>query len=1000
MKKLLAAMLASCMLVSCASVIAAAESTDGAKASAVSNNEEKTDEALPKNMFGQNIIPPKNIDSFEGGYMGYVSKSGVYDDRDVRIIKRTGADNTQTGFNYYKWGPLFDGDGNYIPLSTANYIVIDYYYYSPDAEPALLGNKVKWIQGRITPETSISSITEFAWGTNLFSENGMVANKWDKLVIPLEGNPAIDTLKSRYSECEYYLHQMKMFPLERDMGKEDVLYFGNITVQSWNPNGESGISDRTVRFFNNAEDEQNTEKAILTITKKDVEYITLPEFTGTAPENTEFNKWRCTFDGKEYRVGSEYQLLAGRDINFVPVYNYVFDFSGLETAYINGYPDGTFLPQNNVTRAEACNIIASIVNPGKKDMGGTKFTDVAEDAWYYNAVTTLENLGALSIWSDTFDYNTPITRSELVEIVYAIADKDCDSMKLSYVSDVNADDRFYDAVMYAMSIGVIAGYEDGTFRPQNNITRAETVTIVNRFIGRVPNGNGENKFSDISDHWAKGQIIASASSKNENTWEISKAPKEYVLEGKSAKDYITSLHSQAQTLTGDAIRRGIDTISEQMKKDILSTPNTAEIYGDRMTGRTYYVSEKNGDDSNNGLSPEKAFKTIDGLKKGMRLAGKGTSVLFERGGIYRGQIGVTSGLTYGAYGEGDKPVISGSLKNYADVSLWKETNAKNVYELTDKLTNVGIIVFDHAADAHGNYDGLYGKNRIYEKNIETYAELTKDLEFFSCNDTLYLCSTEGNPGKRFSSIEMGTRVDVFDGGGNDLVFDNLHIKHTGSHGIGLGNSKNITVTNCEFSWLGGSLLGDYGQTTTQYGNSVEIFGSCDGYYVKNNWMYQIYDTAVTHQGNDAIMANIEYSGNLMEYVHWGIECWIQEKSKKCSFNNYLAAYNVLREGGYGWGSIVTNRQGAARLYSFSNTDGSNSDIYAEYNVIDRCAGYLLDIDKALKHEFDSNIYVQDEGKILGGLRGKGSLCSKRAAQDIYDNLKDENEVFVFIPVKS
>lgn len=979
MKKLLAAILSLCMLISCLPVIFAEDS------------------AARQNAFAQQVILIGDIKAFEESYQGYATDMDVYDGRDVRSISRTGLDNTSIGFNLYKWEPLVDKDGKHIPVATANYIIIDYYYYSPDAEPALEGNRMQWIQGRIVPEDNLSDIIEFGWSSGTFSRNGMVANKWDQLIIPL--GEKVQSIKDRYNDKTYYLHQMKLFPLEKDMGKEDVLYISDITIQSWDPEGESGISDRKVRFYNHENDVQDPEKAINVIESRDIEFITIPEFSGTAPDNAEFVSWECTFDGKAYYPGDEFQMLAGSDLDFVPVFNYVFDFSGLETSYINGYPDGTFLPQNNMTRAEACQIIASIVNPEGKSLGGTAFEDVSSDAWYYGAVTTLENLGALKIWSGKFEQDKKITRAELVEIVYAISDKACDSMKLTYVSDISPEDSFYDAVMYAVAVGIIAGYEDGTFRPDNNITRAETVTIVNRFIGREPNGNGETAiFSDISDHWAKDQIIASATEKSDNTWTVKEAVTEYVLEGTRTSEYITALYNQSKSLTGDAVRRGIDTVAEQMKKDILSTPNTAEIYADRITGNTYYVSEKNGDDANDGRSPETACKTIAGIFQKIRFPGKGTSILFERGGIYRGQIVVGSGLTYGAYGEGDKPIISGSLKNYADSSLWKETDKENVYELTDKLTNVGIIVFDHAADAHGNYDDLYGKNRIYGANIKDYTGLNKDLEFFSCADTLYLYSEDGNPGTRFSSIEIGTRIDVFDGGGRDIVFDNLHIKHTGSHGIGLGGSSKITVTNCEFSWLGGSLLGDYGQTTTQYGNAVEIFGNSNEYVVKNNWMYQIYDTAVTHQGNDSTMTNIDYSENLMEYVHWGIECWIGIENGRSELSNYRASYNLLRNGGYGWGSIVTNRQGVARLYSFSTVNAENSNLKCEFNIIDRCAGYLLDIDKRSCEEFDSNIYVQDEGKVLGGLKGKSVYCSKNGAQDIYDNLKDENEVFIFIPM--
>ncbi len=192
-------------------------------------------------------------------------------------------------------------------------------------------------------------------------------------------------------------------------------------------------------------------------------------------------------------------------------------------------------------------------------------------------------------------------------------------------------------------------------------------------------------------------------------------------------------------------------------------------------------------------------------------------------------------------------------------------------------------------------------------------------------------------------------------------------------------------------------MGSYGQSTSQYGNAVQIYGSCNGYYVKNNWMYQIYDTAVTHQGPDYTMKNIEYSSNLMEYVHWGIECWISTSNGDPQTENYVSKYNVMRNGGYGWGTIVANRPGAARLYSFTTLPAKNSNMHSEFNVIDRCSAYLLDIDTDSTETFDSYILVQDEGKTLGRFGGSQYGTSRTASSLIHEKLGDTNAVMVMIP---
>ena len=953
-------------------------------------------EEIVFNAYGCQTVSIKTLGAFEESHKGYVSTIEKFDGRYVRSIKRDGSDDTDTEFNLYHWStPLPDVNGEPIPLSTTNYIIIDYYYHSPDEAPQLLNNKMRWIQGRVVKATNTSSVTGLSWSDAATSRNGMVANKWDQLVLPFDSDLA-SAKKSLLRYGDYYLHQLKLFPLQKDMGKNDILYIGDITIQSWDPAGESGITERTVSFYNTENDYRAGNAPVYTIKAKDLESFTIPEYTFTAPENTSFKRWINADNGDEAKVGDTYKLLLGKDMAFYPDYDYSFDFKAYENSYINGYEDGTFKPQNNVTRAEACKIIASIVNPTGKDMGTTRFTDVKPTDWFYNSVTTLESMGALNIWEDELEPSKEMTRAELVQIVYAISDTRADSMKLTYLSDVSAKEDYYEAVMYAVANGIVTGYEDQTFKPKYKITRAETVTVINRMLGRTWNGEGAAKFSDIDSHWAKGQIIASASAKADNTWTVNNTKKEYVLEGESAKDYIIGLHTQSKDLSGDAIRRGIDVISDRMKEDILSTPNTAELYPDRIGKNTYYISEKNGDDNNDGKSPETPLKTIAGLNKKLRFPGKGTTFLFERGGTYRGQIVVHTGLTIGSYGEGAKPILSGSKRNYADPSLWAETEYENVYRLAENITNVGVITFDHADDAIGNYDDLYGTIRVFEKHIVEPVELETDLQFFSCGSILYLCSTEGNPGERFKDIEIGTRADIIDGSASDLVIDNLHLKHTGAHGVGLGSGDDVHVTNCVFSWLGGSLLGSYGETQTQYGNAVEMYGNCDGFYVENNWMWQIYDTAITHQGKNLTMKNIYYANNLMEYCHWGIESWMSQPDSYGSLDGYLAEYNVLRNGGYGWGTIVNERQENSMLYTFYGYTVENKNLKNQYNIIDRGAGFLIRDDSGVNEIFSNDIYVQHEGKILGGLHDTSANAGLDAPLLINKHLKDENPVVVLV----
>lgn len=700
-------------------------------------------------------------------------------------------------------------------------------------------------------------------------------------------------------------------------------------------------------------------------------------------------------------------------------------------SYVAGYSDGSFAPQNNLTRAEAITLLTRIITDENVIVGNVSadYADVAHGAWYESYIGLFQKLGYLSTIEGKHGAviypDRKITRAEFVELIYnvAMAGVSDGSMKLSTFDDVNAKTEHYAAIGFAVSKGIVSGYEDNTFRPEKNITRAEVAAVVNRFLGRIPAENAQGQtFADIEGHWAKSQILAAAGKENEAWTAKDLTENTYTLSGTSAKDYVVGLYDQAPTLSAREIRRGVDVISDQMKKNILNTGNTADYYD--LTDKTiFYISEKNGNDENDGKSPETAWKTISALSK-IRLVKQGKLVvLFERGGIYRGSISAANNAIYGSYGEGSKPILMQSKKNYADPSLWEETEWENVWKSTDMLKNVGVIGFDHDLFDYSDdsYHELYG-NIMNKGNygFKGPADLKEDLQFYSelqNNDVqssgpVYLYCEGGNPGTRFKSIEMGERTNIFSGAWEGTIFDNLSLKFTGAHGIGLGTIRNITVTNCIFSWLGGSVLkynsdGDY---AVNYGNAVESYGGCNGYHVENNWMYQIYDTAVTHQRSpstgDCRQENIQYIGNLMEYVHWGIEFYNAPPSKadlaggkQDTWTRYTKdvhhAYNVLRMGGYGWGSLTRFRTSSARLYCGS-TLSDNSDELAEYNIYDRCGGYLLNLPANANEVQDKNIYIQTLGCTLGALRGTAYTCDYDAARLIRDVWGDKNAVTIVI----
>lgn len=156
-------------------------------------------------------------------------------------------------------------------------------------------------------------------------------------------------------------------------------------------------------------------------------------------------------------------------------------------AYVIGYPDGTVRPQNNITRAEVAAIFFRLLNENVREENMTDvngFTDVSVDAWYNIAVSTLTKLGIINGRTETeFVPDASITRAEFATICARFED-----------SEYSVTDNFTDIsshwgelfIREAAARGWIKGYEDETFRPERLITRAESMTLINRILNRNP----------------------------------------------------------------------------------------------------------------------------------------------------------------------------------------------------------------------------------------------------------------------------------------------------------------------------------------------------------------------------------------------------------------------------------------------------------------------------------------------------------------------------------
>ena len=334
----------------------------------------------------------------------------------------------------------------------------------------------------------------------------------------------------------------------------------------------------------------------------------------------------------------------------------------------------------------------------------------------------------------------------------------------------------------------------------------------------------------------------------------------------------------------------IDGLAQARRENILNSADNISI-----SGTKYYVSN-NGNDDNSGLSPTDAWKSVERVQSADLKSGDG--VFFERGGIWRGvNLACVSGVSYAAYGEGEKPKLYGSDKDYANAALWKETETENVWQTVDNIYgSAGFVSFNNGEK--------------FAIKVSDKSELNADFTFYdgkSSTSPVFLYCEGGNPGDVYENIEIAPGRSIISAADkSDCVIDNLCLMYTGWHGIRFSCVENMKVTNCVIGYIGGT------GETSRWGNGIEFWNSCSGSAerkntVKGNYIFQIYDSALTNQykgeaEKPSKQQYIEYSDNLIEYATYAFEFFSRQLNSNLDImENITVSGNIMRYSGYGWG---------------------------------------------------------------------------------------------------
>ncbi len=451
------------------------------------------------------------------------------------------------------------------------------------------------------------------------------------------------------------------------------------------------------------------------------------------------------------------------------------------------------------------------------------------------------------------------------------------------------------------------------------------------------------------------------------------------------------------TLDGNALGK-IDELGDKFNEMIIYSGG--EIT--ECTGTKYYISN-NGNDDNDGKSPETAWATLKKINN--YRFNDGDLVLFERGGFWRGTIFAQSGISYSAYGTGFKPKFYCSIEGKS--AGWTQTDDENIWVYNEKLSasDIGCIVFNAGA-----------QGEAYAEKMENREKLKKDLQFTFMGGKstgrpidfkIYMYSTEGNPAERFDTIEFSVdnhQLSVANGA-HDIAFNNLDL-YFGIDGFWGTSLKNISMSYCCSSWVGGH----YDANNVRYGGGSGAWRDCDGISFKYCRFYQQFDTSVTAQYRtdldeaSAIFKDFSVSHCIFEYCDTVLECFNQQpkKSDNCYKNLYFG-YNFCRNGGYGFG---TKPQQSAYIKA---DVGENCfyDSCMEYNLFDRPVlstikinGYTKASGKtelSFEHmpQLKNNIYIQKADKRFAIINKTDYKYNKQTYFDIEKTGIEHGSVYLF-----
>ena len=398
------------------------------------------------------------------------------------------------------------------------------------------------------------------------------------------------------------------------------------------------------------------------------------------------------------------------------------------------------------------------------------------------------------------------------------------------------------------------------------------------------------------------------------------------------------------------IEETVEKLTQELYEQIQSLPDTLE-----QGNTTWYVSGS-GRKGASGNSAEDPFCSLDELEANRERIHSGDTVLFARGEEFRGCcVTSVSGVKYGAYGEGAKPIINSSLRNHI-TDEWRHVGdgvwtSDGVYP-----ADVGNVIIDEGVHV--------GFKRLHREDVKEIFDFWSDHDD---GNRIYIKLSD-DPRKLFTSIEIAFNIWMFRLENNtDITVENLAFRYGGGHAIRGAGCNNITVRGCDFRFIGGAYLTEYKDGTVRCGNCVEFMCGCKNITVEYCCMDQVYDSGITHQGcGNYVAENITFRNNLIERCGMGgIEYWLGQGSLA---RNVAYEGNVMRYAGECFGGIQRpDKYATAHIHGNGYLHNRIEEFVIKDNIFFGSRYDLIDSQSRENTlpKLIGNVYIQQKGSRIG-----------------------------------